>query len=42
MESVEEKITEYLSALEYSDTHKEKETNPAVQIQHLDRLKKYV
>lgn len=41
MESVDEKITEYLSALEYSDTCEKKETTPVVRIQHLDRLQKH-
>ena len=39
MESVDEKITEYLSALEYSDTCEKKEITPVRQ--HLDRLKKH-
>jgi len=41
MESVEEKITEYLSSLEYSDTCENKEMTPVVPKQYLERLKKY-
>jgi transposase len=40
MKVVEEKITEYLSTLEYSDTCENKETRPVVSKQYLDRLKK--
>ena len=40
MESVEEKITEYLSSLEYSDTCENKEITPVVKKQNLNRLKK--
>ena len=41
MESVDEKIAEYLSSLEYSDSCESKEIAPVVHKQHLDRLKKY-
>jgi len=41
MESVEEKIIEYLSSLEYSDTCEKKEITPVVKKQNLNRLKKY-
>ena len=41
MESVDEKIKEYLNSLEYSDTSENKEITPVVNKQHLDRLKKY-
>lgn len=41
MESVDEKITEYLSSLEYSDTCENKEITPIVRKQDLDRLKKH-
>lgn len=40
MHSVDQKITEYLSTLEYSDTCENKETRPVVSKQYLDRLKK--
>ena len=40
MESVDEKITEYLNSLEYSDSCENKETKPLVCKQHIDRLKK--
>jgi len=40
MASVEQKITEYLSALEYSDTYETKEATPIVSITHLEKLKK--
>ena len=41
MESVDEKIREYLNSLEYSDTSENKEITPVVNKQHLDRLKKH-
>ncbi|QOY53146.1 IS1182 family transposase [Candidatus Sulfurimonas baltica] len=41
IESVDEKIAEYLSSLEYSDSCEKKEIAPVVHKQHLDRLKKY-
>ena len=41
MESVDEKITEYLSSLEYSDTCENKEITPVVKKQSLNRLKKH-
>ena len=41
MESVDEKITEYLSSLEYSDRCEKKEAIPVVPKQYLERLKKY-
>ncbi len=40
MEVVEEKITEYLNTLEYSDTCENKEIKPVVNKQYLDRLQK--
>jgi len=40
MATVEEKITEYLSALEYSDNCEEKKVTSSVHIEHLDRLVK--
>ena len=40
MESVDQKITEYMSSLEYSDTCENKEITPVIRKQDLDRLKK--
>ena len=40
-EFVDEKITEYLSSLEYSDTCDNKEMFPVIMKQNLNRLKKY-
>ena len=40
MKVVDEKITEYLSTLEYSDTCQNNETTPLVSKQRLDQLKK--
>jgi len=40
MKIVDEKISEYLSSLEYSDSSENKETIPVVSKKHLDRLKK--
>ena len=37
---VEEKITQYLSALEYSDKHDEKKTTSSARMEHLNRLTK--
>ncbi len=41
MESVDQKITEYLSTLEYSDQCEAKEATPIVRIEHLEKLKKH-
>ena len=40
MKLIDEKITEYMSSLEYSDTCENKETKPIVREQHLSRLNK--
>ena len=40
IESVDEKIREYLNSLEYSDTCENKETKPIVREQHISRLNK--
>jgi transposase len=40
IKSVDEKITEYLGALEYSDKCESKETTPIVKMEHLERLNK--
>ena len=41
MKSVDEKIKEYMSSLEYSDTCENKEITPVVKKQKLNQLKKY-
>lgn len=41
MESVDGKIREYMSSLEYSDTCENKEITPVIRKQDLDRLKKH-
>jgi transposase len=40
MEAVDEKITEYLSSLEYSDNCENEKHKPIVSKQHIDKLKK--
>lgn len=40
MEAIDDKIPDYLSSLEYSDSWENEKTKPIVRKQHIERLKK--